>query len=109
MKDCSQCGKSVIKYHRIYKGEGYCHTCYVRVFKLLPCSKCGEIHRLYYKEEQAICEACRHNKPCIRCGKEGYEIGKSQRMGLSVTHAAHISGRKALRLLWCAVLKINQN
>ena len=76
MKDCSQCGKSVIKYHRIYKGEGYCHTCYVRVFKPLPCSKCGEIHRLNYKEEQAVCEVCCHNRPCIRCGKEGYEIGK---------------------------------
>lgn len=76
MKDCSQCGKSVAKYHRVYKGEGYCHTCYVRVFKPLPCSKCGDIHRLHYKEEQAVCEVCCHNRPCIRCGKEGYEIGK---------------------------------
>ncbi|WP_335968210.1 hypothetical protein [Acinetobacter bereziniae] len=76
MKDCSQCGKSVAKYHRIYKGEGYCHTCYVRVFKLLPCTKCSETHRLHYKEEKAICETCRNNKPCVRCGKEEYEIGK---------------------------------
>lgn len=76
MKDCSQCGKSVAKYHRIYKGEGYCHTCYVRVFKLLPCTKCGEIYRLHYKEEKAICDTCHNNKPCVRCDKEGYEIGK---------------------------------
>lgn len=76
MKDCSQCGKSVAKYHRIYKGEGYCHTCYVRVFKLRPCTKCGEIYRLHYKEEKAICETCHNNKPCVRCDKEGYEIGK---------------------------------
>lgn len=76
MRDCSQCGKSVAKYHRIYNGEGYCHTCYVRVFKLLPCCKCGEIHRLHSKEEKVVCETCRNKKPCVRCGKEGYKIGK---------------------------------
>lgn len=103
MKDCSQCGKSVAKYHRIYKGEGYCHTCYVRVFKLLPCSKCGEIHRLHYKEEQAVCEACCHNRPCIRCGKERYEIGKITAYG-SVCNSCSPYFREKKPCGYCGVL-----
>jgi hypothetical protein len=76
VKDCSQCGKSVARYHRIHKGEGYCHTCYVRMFKLCVCSSCGEKKRIHYKEEKLICETCHNNKPCIRCGKQEYKIGK---------------------------------
>lgn len=76
MKDCSQCGKSIARYHRIYKGEGYCHTCYVRMFKQCLCSSCGEQKRIHFKEEKVICETCHNNKPCIRCSKQGYKIGK---------------------------------
>ncbi len=103
MKDCSQCGKSVAKYHRFYKGEGYCHTCYVRVFKPLPCSKCGEIHRLHYKEEQAVCSACCHNRPCIRCGKERYEIGKITAYG-SVCNSCSPYFREKKPCGYCGVL-----
>ena len=34
MKDCSQCGKSVIKYHRIYKGED------IAILAMFVCLSC---------------------------------------------------------------------
>lgn len=89
MKDCSQCGKSVEKYHRIFKGEGYCTTCYVREFKPKPCAKCGEVHRLPRKIENAVCDKCRTDKPCIRCGKQKYRIGKLTQYGPVCNACAH--------------------
>lgn len=81
MKDCSQCGKKVEKYQRVYQGDGYCSTCYAREFKHKPCVKCGTVHRLPRKNIHAVCDACKKNDPCIRCGKSNYNIGKITQYG----------------------------
>ncbi|WP_459178177.1 hypothetical protein, partial [Neisseria chenwenguii] len=89
MKDCSQCGKSVAKYHRVFKDDGYCTTCYAREFKLKPCAKCGEVHRLPRKIKDAVCDKCRTDKPCIRCSKQEYHLGKLTQYGPVCNSCAH--------------------
>lgn len=89
MKDCSQCGKSVEKYHRVFKGEGYCTTCYAREFKPKPCAKCGQIYRLPRSADNLICDKCRNNKPCIRCGKQNHTVGKITQYGVVCNSCAH--------------------
>ncbi len=89
MKDCSQCGKSVEKYHRVFKGEGYCTTCYAREFKPKPCAKCGQIYRLPRSANNPICDKCRNNKPCIRCGKQNHRVGKITQYGVVCSSCAH--------------------
>lgn len=81
MIECSQCGKKIAQFHRVYRGEGYCQTCYQREFKHKSCAKCGNIYRLPRKQPDAICDRCRVDKPCIRCGKEKYDLGKITQYG----------------------------
>ena len=81
MKDCSQCGKSVRIYNRVFNGMGYCTACYNREFKHKPCAKCGEIYRLPHREKDVVCDKCQKNRPCLRCGKEHYSIGKLTQYG----------------------------
>lgn len=73
---CDECGRGVEKIHRVHKDHRYCVTCYARVFKRRLCPKCGELARLPRNEPDAICRRCEVAKPCVRCGKTEYEIGK---------------------------------
>ncbi len=76
MTTCDECGRTMDKVHRNYKGHRYCSTCYYRVFKHLPCPSCGELVRLPKNIPGAKCRVCENNQPCIRCGKESYKISK---------------------------------
>lgn len=73
---CDECGKFVAKIWRVYKGHRYCSTCYARVFKRRVCPNCGNYARLPKNKPNAICRHCETNKPCARCGKSDYDIGK---------------------------------
>jgi len=73
---CDECGQKMTKAHRIYKGHRYCATCYSRIFKRQICPKCGNFARLPTSDPAAVCRACENDRPCIRCGKIGYVIGK---------------------------------
>lgn len=74
---CDECGRTVAKLHRRYHGHGYCVTCYAREFEKRPCPKCGAETRLPRGKSEAICEKCEHaHKPCARCGKTDYRVGK---------------------------------
>lgn len=74
---CDQCGRPMDKAHRRYREETYCTTCYYREFKLGICPKCGNKARLVRKDSHAVCRKCEYaGKPCIRCGKQEYSIGK---------------------------------
>lgn len=73
---CDECGCSVAKIHRVRKGRRYCATCYARIFKPRLCPKCGGIARLPKNELEAVCGRCEIAKPCARCGKREYRIGK---------------------------------
>ncbi len=76
MMRCDECGKSIAKIHRNDKGFRYCSTCYARVFKRRNCPKCGLIARLPENNPESICRHCEVKKPCVRCGKTEYKIGK---------------------------------
>jgi len=74
---CDECGRTVAKLQRRYHGHGYCVTCYAREFEKRPCPKCGAEARLRKDNAEAVCEKCEHaHKPCARCGKTDYRIGK---------------------------------
>ncbi len=77
MKECHLCGKEVEKYHRKYKGQGYCSTCYAYLFKKKACSQCDEDKRIYRYLDPPVCQQCDlKDKPCIRCGKTKFSLGK---------------------------------
>lgn len=73
---CDECGKNVARIWRVHKDHKYCGTCYARVFKRRLCQKCGNFARLPKNDPDAICLKCQVAKPCVRCGKTGYEVGK---------------------------------
>jgi len=73
---CDECGREMEKAHRVEKGHRYCGTCYARVFKRRMCPKCGNFARLPKNNPDAICRKCKTDKPCARCGKTGYDVGK---------------------------------
>lgn len=76
MKQCDQCGRSSKRITRNYQNESYCLTCYSREFKQKNCLQCGEVRRIHRKAEPPICQKCFNTKPCVRCGKEKFDIGK---------------------------------
>lgn len=73
---CDECGRAMAQATRIRKGRRYCGTCYGRIFKRRLCPKCGNFARLPINDPNAACRRCETAKPCIRCGKVDYEIGK---------------------------------
>lgn len=73
---CDECGKTVAKIWRVHHGHKYCSTCYSRVFKRRMCPKCGNYAKLPKNDPNAICQKCQVDKPCVRCGKTDYEVGK---------------------------------
>lgn len=75
-QDCDECGKRAIKIKRIYKEHRYCSTCYARVFKRRLCLACGNFAHLPKHDPSAVCRRCQSNKPCVRCRKADYDIGK---------------------------------
>lgn len=75
-QECDECGKRVAKICRVYKGHRYCATCYARVFKRRMCPGCGNFARLLKSEPSAVCIKCQTSKPCARCGKTDYAVGK---------------------------------
>lgn len=75
-QQCDECGRFVAKIWRVYKTHRYCATCYARVFKHRNCPKCGNRARLPKNDADALCRRCEIDKPCARCGKTDYAVGK---------------------------------
>ncbi len=91
------------KAHRIYKGHRYCTTCYSRIFKRQICPACGNFARLPTSDPVAVCRACENDRPCVRCGKVGYVIGKITIYG-SVCNACSPYFRKPELCEVCGVI-----
>lgn len=75
-QECDECGKHIAKICRVYKGNRYCAICYARVFKRRMCPGCGNFARLLKSDPSAVCIKCQTSKPCARCGKTDYAVGK---------------------------------
>lgn len=79
---CDECGKTVPKIWRVYKGHKYCGTCYAREFKRAMCPRCGNYAKLPRRHPEAVCSDCEKDKPCARCGRPPkYPIGKITKYG----------------------------
>lgn len=85
---CDECGKDVAQIWRVHKGHKYCSTCYSREFKRRLCPKCGNFAKLLKSDPNAICQKCQVAKPCTRCGKTDYEVGKITSYGPVCGHCA---------------------
>lgn len=68
---CDECGRGIVKAHKIHKSHEYCDTCYPRVFPSVPCTKCGASARPHRNDPQPpVCTACEiAERKCIRCEK----------------------------------------
>lgn len=76
IRACDTCGRAMAKATKIYRGQAICSTCYTRLFKHRPCSKCGQVMRAHIQEAKPVCPACiRENRTCIRCGKPTSKAG----------------------------------
>ncbi len=78
---CDECGRGMLKAHRVEAGRRFCGTCYQRVFERRQCSKCGVLNRLPKSDPNALCRECVKDAPCARCGKVEYKIGKITAFG----------------------------
>ncbi len=85
---CDECGKDVTQIWRVHKGHKYCSTCYAREFKRRLCPKCGNFAKLLISDPNAICQKCQVDKPCARCGKTDYKVGKISTYGPVCGHCA---------------------
>jgi hypothetical protein len=73
---CDECGRPMITAQRSHAGRRYCATCYARCFKRRACAGCGMFSRLLRGDQAARCDPCVNDRPCARCGKTDYDIGR---------------------------------
>lgn len=73
-KSCAACGKSVRKYTRVHRENGYCAACYKRLFVRDICPRCRNFKRLLKTDKSSICVDCFSSLPCIRCKRENREV-----------------------------------
>ena len=85
---CDECGKSVPNIKRVFKTKKFCSTCYGRIFKRSMCPNCHNFALLPKNDPHAICQKCQLDKPCARCGKINYEVGKITPYGPVCGHCA---------------------
>lgn len=75
---CDECGRTIEKAHRVFKGYDYCSTCYPRVFPKVECNLCGGSVRSHrHSSADPICRFCEINtRKCLRCEKPVPRAGK---------------------------------
>lgn len=76
LQRCDECGRNMVRAQRVHNEHRYCATCYPRIFKRTMCPKCGNLARLPKTDPSAVCRTCENDKPCARCGRTRYTIGK---------------------------------
>jgi site-specific recombinase XerD len=55
----------------VHDGIAYCQTCYKRIFRPVPCQKCGKTVRTPNGTAPALCRKCKTvGRHCVRCGKD---------------------------------------
>lgn len=100
---CGCCGRVVSRIPRISKGIKYCAACYKREFVSRTCSVCEKTKRIHRKADPAVCESCLNHKPCIRCGKESYRLGKITLKG-PVCNSCSVHFRESQKCDGCGVM-----
>ena len=80
-RQCDECGRTAFRIIRNDVGHRYCATCYARCFRHRACGGCGLTARIRVGSDPARCEACRWKGPCVRCGRENFELGRRTQFG----------------------------
>ncbi len=73
---CDECGRQMVKAHRFYRNRRYCPRCYKREFRPRVCTRCGCSAPILRTDAVAVCRKCEYDRPCARCEKTDYSIGK---------------------------------
>ncbi len=74
---CDECGRTILKAHRVFQDNDYCASCYPRVFISKPCTQCGASARVHHLSRQApFCRSCLNSgRVCMRCEKPVVKAG----------------------------------
>lgn len=97
---CDECGRDILKAHRVEGGRKYCTTCYARCFKRRLCSGCGMFSRLLVSANDPKCRSCMANAPCIRCARAGRDLGMVTEAG-PVCNACYPYFRESVTCTQC--------
>ena len=100
---CGECGRNGMRIHRVYHGIKFCAACYKREFLLKQCSICGLSKRMLRRDNPPVCNSCQNRKPCIRCGKAEYKLGKITPEG-PVCNSCSVYFRELQKCDRCGVL-----
>lgn len=88
-QQCDECQRFGKKIHRVYKKRRFCSNCYKKEFKRSLCPGCGNYARLPRLDENAKCESCESNVPCVRCKQFGKPVGLITPYGPACASCAH--------------------
>lgn len=67
---CDECGRSIAKATRVYRGRAYCQSCHRQAFIVVPCPRCSRPHRAHRDLRGALCRSCAiAERRCARCQK----------------------------------------
>lgn len=73
---CGNCGRAMLRAHRIHHGVSYCSNCYPSNFPPRTCEMCGKIARAHKNSASPVCRNCLiETRCCLRCGKRNPRIG----------------------------------
>ena len=89
---CDECGQTMLKAQRVERGHHYCMNCYQREFTHQTCATCEKVARILRTEANPVCRPCKNSKPCVRCGKTDFNIGKITEYGPVCTPCARYFG-----------------
>ena len=67
---CGGCNRETVKAAILFEGQGYCKTCWKKLFSPVPCQDCGKPTSSYQGQTPVKCKTCRaKNRSCTGCGK----------------------------------------
>lgn len=68
--DCGNCGRTMLRAHRVHHGVSYCDICYPTNFPPRTCEVCGKVARAHKNNPSPVCRQCLlEERTCLRCGK----------------------------------------
>lgn len=76
LKQCDECQRPTSYIKRVHKGRRFCPRCYKKEFESRICPRCGNRARLPKNDPKGVCRKCEIDRPCIRCGRSNYKVGK---------------------------------
>ncbi len=106
---CDECGRTIVKAHRLFKGAEYCSSCYPRVFIPLPCARCARPTRTHrHATAEPTCRQCeQETRKCIRCERPVQQKAARLMDGRPVCGSCAPYFRQPEPCTWCGIDSIH--